>query len=69
MFLGHFGVGLGAKAVAPRVSLGSQFLAARFVDLLWPKLLMLGVERVRIITGPVQGPPWSSCITRSRTVY
>ncbi len=57
MFLGHFGVGFGAKAVAPRVSLGTLFLAAQFVDLLWPTLLLLGVERVRIISGPVQGPP------------
>ena len=57
MFLGHFGVGFGAKAAAPQVSLGSLFLAAQFVDLLWPTLLMLGVERVRIISGPVQGPP------------
>jgi len=57
MFIGHFGVGFGAKAAAPRVSLGSLFLAAQFVDLLWPTLLMLGVERVRILSGPVQGPP------------
>ena len=57
MFLGHFGVGFGAKAAAPQVSLGSLFLAAQFIDLLWPTLLMLGVERVRIITTPVQGPP------------
>ena len=57
MFLGHFGVGFGAKAAAPRVSLGSLFLAAQFIDLLWPTLVMLGVERVRILSGPVQGPP------------
>jgi membrane-bound metal-dependent hydrolase YbcI (DUF457 family) len=57
MFLGHFGVGFGAKAAAPRVSLGSLFLAAQFLDLLWPTLLMLGVERVRIISAPVLGPP------------
>jgi len=57
MFLGHFGVGLGAKAAAPRVSLGTLFLGAQFLDLLWPTLVTLGVERVRIIEGPVQGPP------------
>lgn len=48
MFIGHFGVGLGAKALAPKVSLGSLFLAAQFVDLLWPTFLLMGVERVRI---------------------
>jgi membrane-bound metal-dependent hydrolase YbcI (DUF457 family) len=57
MFIGHFGVGLGAKAAAPRVSLGTLFLAAQFLDLLWPTLLMLGIERVQILTAPVQGPP------------
>jgi len=48
MFVGHFGVGFGAKPLAPKVSLGSLFMAAQFVDLLWPTLLLLGVERVRI---------------------
>lgn len=51
MFIGHFGVGFGAKSVAPKVSLGSLFLAAQFLDLLWPPLLLLGVEKVRIVPG------------------
>ena len=51
MFIGHFGVGLAAKALAPRVSLGSLFLAAQFIDLAWPTLLLLGIERVRIAPG------------------
>lgn len=51
MFIGHFGAGFGAKAVAPSVSLGSLFLAAQFLDLLWPALLLLGVEHVRIVPG------------------
>lgn len=49
MFIGHFGVGFGAKAPAPRVSLGTLFLASQFIDLLWPTLLLVGVERVRIV--------------------
>ncbi len=51
MFLGHFGVGFGAKSVVPEVSLGTLFLAAQFIDLLWPTLLLLGVEMVRIEPG------------------
>jgi membrane-bound metal-dependent hydrolase YbcI (DUF457 family) len=51
VFIGHFGVGLAAKALAPRVSLGSLFLAAQLIDLLWPTLLLLGLERVRIAPG------------------
>lgn len=48
VFIGHFGIGLAAKVLAPRVSLGTLFLAAQFIDLLWPTLLLLGVEQVRI---------------------
>ncbi len=51
MFIGHFGIGFGAKSIAPSVSLGSLFLAAQLLDLLWPTLLMLGVEHVRIVPG------------------
>lgn len=48
MFIGHFGVGFGARAAAPKTSLGTLFLASQFIDLLWPTLLLLGLERVRI---------------------
>jgi hypothetical protein len=57
MFIGHFGVGFGAKPLAPRVSLGSLFLAAQFLDLLWPTLLLLGIERVRIVPGATAVTP------------
>lgn len=57
MFIGHFGVGFAAKPLAPRVSLGTLFLSAQFIDLLWPTLLMLGVERVRILPGATQVTP------------
>lgn len=57
MFIGHFGVGFGAKGVAPKVSLGTLFLAAQFLDLLWPTLLLLGIEQVRIKSTPSPGPP------------
>ncbi len=48
MFIGHFGVGFAAKAVVPQTSLGSLFLAAQFIDLLWPTFLLLSIESVRI---------------------
>jgi len=57
VFIGHFGIGFGAKAVAPRASLGTLFLAAQFIDLLWPTLLLLGVERVRIEPGTTAVTP------------
>jgi len=57
MFIAHFGVGLGAKAAEPRISLGTTFLAAQFVDLLWPTLLVLGIERVEIAPGITKVTP------------
>lgn len=51
MFLGHFAIGFAAKRYAPRASLGTLFLAAQFIDLLWPLLVLAGVERVRIAPG------------------
>jgi hypothetical protein len=51
VFIGHFGVGFGAKAAAPKTSLGTLFLATQFIDLLWPSLLVLGLETVAIAPG------------------
>ncbi|MGO8792289.1 MAG: metal-dependent hydrolase [Terriglobia bacterium] len=57
MFIGHFGVALAAKKVAPRTSLGTLVMAAQFVDLLWPVFLLLGVERVIIAPGDTAVTP------------
>jgi hypothetical protein len=57
VFIGHFAVGFGARAAAPRASLGTLFLAAQFIDLLWPTLLLFGVERVRIEPGATAVTP------------
>jgi hypothetical protein len=51
MFLGHFGLGFGAKRPAPRTSLGTMFFAAQFLDLLWPLLVLVGIEHVEIRPG------------------
>jgi hypothetical protein len=51
MFIGHYALAFGAKRVAPTVSLGTAFLACQFADLLWPTLLMLGIEIVEIDPG------------------
>jgi hypothetical protein len=51
MFIGHFAVALAAKKTAPKVSLGTLFMSAQLVDLLWPLFLLLGFEHVRIDPG------------------
>lgn len=58
MFLGHFAVALAAKKVAPKTSLGTLVFAAQFADMLWPVLLLLGIEQVRIVPGLLAASPF-----------
>lgn len=51
MFLGHLGLAFAAKRLAPRTGLGVLGAASQWVDLVWPVLLLLGVEQVRIAPG------------------
>ena len=48
MFIGHLAVGLAAKKAAPGISLGTTFLACQLADLLWPVLVICGIERVSV---------------------
>lgn len=57
MFIGHFGVGLGTKSLDKRISLGTLFFASQFIDLLWPILLLLGLESVKIEAGNTSVTP------------
>lgn len=66
MFIGHFAVAFAAKRAAPTVSLGTLFIACELVDLLWPLLLLAGLETVAITPGitrftplDFQHYPWS----------
>jgi membrane-bound metal-dependent hydrolase YbcI (DUF457 family) len=51
VFIGHFAVAMAAKRAAPRASLGTLVLAAQLLDVLWPVLLLAGLERVEIRPG------------------
>jgi len=57
MFIGHFGVALAAKKVAPRTSLGTLILPAQVLDLLWPVFPLAGIEHVRIAPGITKVSP------------
>jgi LexA-binding, inner membrane-associated putative hydrolase len=57
MFLGHQGLALAAKRLAPKTSFGTTFLATGFADCLWPIFLLLGWERVRIAPGITKMTP------------
>jgi hypothetical protein len=51
MFIGHVAVALAAKRVMRDTSLAVLLSAAQFADLLWPVLVALGLEQVRIDPG------------------
>jgi membrane-bound metal-dependent hydrolase YbcI (DUF457 family) len=57
VFIGHFALGFGAKRAAPAVSLGTLFLACQLADLLWPTLVLLGIERVEVRPGDTAFTP------------
>ncbi len=48
MFIGHNAVGFASKRTAPRTSLGWLMAAPMLLDLVWPVLLLLGIEHVGI---------------------
>jgi len=52
MFIGHYALGLAAKRVAPRTSLGTLVIAPTLADLLWPVFLLLGWEHAHVVPGP-----------------
>lgn len=57
VFVGHFGIALAGRALVPdskageSPSLGTFVLAAQFLDLVWPLLILADVEHVRIAPG------------------
>jgi hypothetical protein len=57
MFIGHFAVGFAAKRIAPRTSVATLLAAAQLLDLVWPVLVLLGWEQVRIDPGNTRFTP------------
>lgn len=51
MFIGHFGLAFASKKITQQPSLAISFLAAQFIDLLWPFFILFGIESVSIDPG------------------
>jgi len=51
MLVGHFAVGLAAKRVEPKLSLGTLVLAAMLSDFLWCIFMIAGIEHVQFKPG------------------
>jgi hypothetical protein len=48
MFIGHYALGFAAKKWAPKAPLEVLFMAALWLDLLWPVFVLLGMEHFTI---------------------
>ena len=51
MFVGHYGVSFLAKKAEDSIPLWVLFLAVQLLDVVWAPLVLLGVEKVRIVPG------------------
>jgi hypothetical protein len=49
MFIGHFAVGIAGRRLTPRAGLGWWFASATFLDMVWPVLVLLGLEHFEIV--------------------
>jgi hypothetical protein len=58
MLIGHYAVALAAKKAAPKTSLGTLFISAQFLDLLFPILVLLDLEHVRPDPGNTAFTPY-----------
>jgi hypothetical protein len=57
MFIGHYGPALAAKAPVKAIPLWILFIAVQWLDVCWSALVLMAVEKVRIVPGFTQGSP------------
>ena len=57
MFVGHYGPSLAAKAINKTIPLWVLFLAVQWMDVCWTVLVLLGIEKVRIVPGITAANP------------
>ncbi len=57
MFVGHYGPSFAIKSLRPAIPLWLLFIAVQLVDVAWALLVLLGVEKVRIVPGVTASNP------------
>jgi len=55
MFVGHYSVAFAAKSKKNEIPLWVLFVAVQFLDYIWATLVLLGVEKLRVIKGFTAG--------------
>jgi len=57
MFVGHYGVSFVAKKSVASIPLWVLFIAVQVLDIAWAPLVLLGIEKVRIVPGITASNP------------
>jgi hypothetical protein len=55
MFVGHYSVAFAAKSERNQIPLWVLFVAVQFLDYIWATLVLLGIEKLRVIKGFTAG--------------
>jgi len=55
MFVGHYSVAFAAKSERIKIPLWVLFVAVQFLDYIWATLVLLGIEKLRVIKGFTAG--------------
>ena len=55
MFVGHYSVAFAARSERNRIPLWVLFIAVQFLDYVWATLVLLGIEKLRVIKGFTAG--------------
>jgi hypothetical protein len=55
MFVGHYSVAFAARSKKNKIPLWILFIAVQFLDYIWATLVLLGIEKLRVIKGLTAG--------------
>jgi hypothetical protein len=55
MFVGHYSIAFAARSKKNRIPLWVLFVAVQFLDYIWATLVILGIEKLRVIKGFTAG--------------
>ncbi|MFZ1809523.1 MAG: hypothetical protein WAU36_20005, partial [Cyclobacteriaceae bacterium] len=59
MFIGHYALALGSRKISNLPSLALMFIAVQLLDLIWPILVLLGIETFHVEVGNTKLTPLS----------
>ena len=55
MFVGHYSVAFACRTERNKIPLWVLFIAVQFLDYIWATLVLLGIEKLRVIKGFTAG--------------